>query len=99
MKCPKCQAVLTSDGKMTGPVVDRRTLEADAWVMDTTVKCWCCGYEYKPQTKPLDLPKLHWHGHQKPKTVYEYYGGLGWMTDLKHAYMKKIRGRKIDDNL
>ena len=89
MKCPKCNAYMTQGGTENDPVGTRVECEAMAWANDTTVKCWRCGYEYKPTMKPSDRKTQLKMNPKKHSSLIDFYGAM------KRPWESVIRGRRV----
>jgi len=99
MKCGRCGALLTVGGERLGEVDDRLRLEAYAWATDDFVKCWNCGWKYKPTMKPNDRPKLKF---ARPKSLsadpYQVYSRMGLPNEVARLMRMKARGRVVDQD-
>jgi hypothetical protein len=89
---------LTVGGERLGEVDDRLRLEAFAWATDDVVKCWLCGWSYKPTMKPSDRPKMKF---ARPKALsddpYTVYARSGMPLEMARLMRAKRRGRFIDE--
>jgi hypothetical protein len=97
LRCRRCGVYLTIGGDTKGPVGTRTEVEAHAWIMDETVKCWNCGWEYRPTRKPGDLPRLKM-GKETPAERHHRSGLHDFYRDIGQKYeilRQKIHGRKI----
>ena len=96
MRCKVCGAYLTIGGERTDPIGDRTEIEAMAWAKGDYVRCWRCGYGYKPTHKPSDRQNLQWGSHaldyKKPLSLQTFYRRR---KEPWEAYRTKVKGRKI----
>jgi len=100
MKCQRCGALMTVGGERLGEVEDRLHLEAFAWATDDYVKCWNCGWKYKPNMKPNDRPKLKF---ARPKSLnadpYQVYKRMGLPREMARLMRMAPKVRRLDDEL
>ena len=83
-----------------GEVEDRLHLEAIAHATDDYVKCWNCGWSYKPTLRPNDRPKLKMGtpNRERGRTIYEHYGRIGLPKEAFRFMKMKATGRVVDQD-